>query len=354
MSLNEIFNLRNLSINLGQTNGTKKPDNKTPENNIELPGLNISVSTDDENEIKTKESKSPHNTNISFVDAGTGISLGLSFCATKESEQVLDIGMSMFRTLGNRAITANNRITIPDEPVASFLLNALAYTSQIDIKDTKDPEQRKAVMRVPHRVAEKMVDNKTKESDFTQEEKDFLWQKTGIKIQQGDSGKLQYLYYATPESQPVVLTDDQLKKMYSHILNIENDQDLFNHARESGKELNKLIDEIKNESQEKSEKEKKTEFPSNTSNSVSHENKDSSSGIFTESEEIARKKSPGNNDTNYINATVEEMKKSTKYHFKRLSEIDEGRYEKNRETANKFTETRVEAIKKETEDINKK
>lgn len=348
--MSEILNLGNISVNL-EPNG--KPLSKKEEVK-EQALVPQGAPAQDATEIKTQESKKNNTTNFSFIEnnvVSANFSMGISLHSSGETKQLLSIGFNLTSKLGRDAVNSGGRIHIPGNALTSVLLNVATYAARESLSHAPNDEGRKQVMDIPVLTVQKMIKAETAENDFSQTEKDFLWNVAGIKMQENKEGKLDYFYYETPDSEPKKLSKQEVAGIYSHLINMQSDQDLLKYALDIGNKLNNsfnlspaAIKAGKENGIEQKAKENKVEQINYQPRD--HKNTDKSNNLIDFEEKSGRFKN-SKWDTSYINTTVEERKKTTKYHEKQLAQIDQARHQKNSETAEKITSEIINKIKEE-------
>src|SRR5687767_8107144 len=125
--MSELFNLVNQAINVDKII-TAKPAEKTDVTVGEPVNASISIGTDG-TEIETQTSKSSSHARFQFVEKSS-FQIGISFKTTVETREALSFGISLMQNLGSRSVTHGGRISIPNDPITSLVLNLASYAAR--------------------------------------------------------------------------------------------------------------------------------------------------------------------------------------------------------------------------------
>jgi hypothetical protein len=318
-----------------------------------VPTEETELNPNDGKEISVKETPNHTNPNLSFIEnkpVTAVFAMGFSIHSAGETKQILNIGFSLATKLGNEAVSGN-RISIQGEPVTSILMNVAVLTSRMPVHNCNH-ESRKEALKVPVQTFEKMMDENSVVESYTEPEKTFF-EAVGIKVEKNEEGKVDYIYSESPTSPPKKLSKQEVIDIYSHIINILNDESLFNSIIEMGKKMDEQIAQSKkaaNAEQEESEK-KEASQPTIESKIIKYVDDKANPNKAIDEKEDFRKIKTGNSDDGFINATAEQEKAKAKYHFQKLDEINQERFQINHQKAEKITTETVSKIEKETKEI---
>jgi hypothetical protein len=346
----------NLAANIAQKveNFISKNELNKPEH-VQNPPPEAELKSSDGKDISVKEAKHGNNTNLSFIEkSGTAvIALGFSIPSSGETKQLLNIGFSLATKLGDRAV-CGNKICIEGEPVTSILLNFAVMASRQGMQNGHTHEQRREAFASTLHTFEKMADDNTTIKSYSEPEKNFLWDTAGIKMAENEEGKVDYLYYESPESQPKKLSKQDVVDIYSHILNVVDDDQLFEMASSMGKSLEQQIgDANRKTAGEQTEETKKKTTTTSSATKINKDKEEKVKEIIPDLKEDTRVIKSNTSETDYINQVDDRKKEEAKYHNRKLNEINQERLHKNTEKAEKLTEESVNKIKEESDLKNK-
>lgn len=344
--MGEGFNLGSFSVNLAKGIENLSVKNLNINTGISI-GENSPGIEDDSKEIGTKTSNKSISVNLNFVDSSSSksfLSVGFSFPSFERTAELLNLNFSSK--------------TESDNTEYSFVLNLASFVySAINDQSSSNNSENSQILDLPKKTFTKMAHENAKKSDFSEEEIALLWEKFKIKVQEGDDGKLEYLFYKSPDSTPVKLSQQDIVNMLGHIENIKNNDELFNKALEKGNDLN-LLNQNNQEIKQSPINENKDSDDGYLDNIKNNFKKNDENNINTSSDENGINKSYKNTDSvsenNYINAQAEKRKAEEKHHFKILSDLDKNRSETNHKKFKTWTDSLVNNIKEEAKDINDK
>ncbi len=325
----------------------------------EKPNLNIN----DAKDITTQESKSAKSTNISFVEAVVN---PLGSPDVTKTMDVLTKGIGDAIKFGNAAVS-NGRISLPNDFKTSIVLNVAVSVSRARIDHPEMGNDRVKLLQMPvntfGKMARRMYSANPSEHKawicknptqmqipvgFTNDEKDYLWKNLGIRVNENNDGRATFLYYSSNDSQPIELSLSDIEEILGHLMNIQDNDDLFNLANSIGNKLNDLIQQEKDKSKVNTEnKLKKKDKPEGEGGKTKGNDQEKTLEfkiVINEKEYLKKEKSPSS-DTNSILKAAERRKEEEIYHEKKLKQIDQSRQQENAEKASKLTDDTVKKIR---------